>query len=282
MFQAILPGMTTTRTERLGRRSRQRLDRLLVERGFYDSREKAQRAILAGEVRIDGKVADKPGMTPKAGAIFFVQEKRRYVSRAGHKLEAALDKFGLNPAGQTCLDVGASTGGFTDCLLQRGAAHVIALDVGRGQLDWKLRRDPRVTVMEKVNARYLDAELVQRPVSFAVIDVSFISLRLILPRIAAVLEARESLADGSVLYAATMVALIKPQFELGREEASRGAGVIRDPEAHARAVASIKRFAHESLPSWSWRGVVASPITGAEGNQEFLVCLLLPLASFQS
>lgn len=275
--------MTATRPVNPGRPSRLRLDRLLVERGFYDSREKAQRAILAGEVRIDGRIADKPGMTPRADAQFFVKEKSRYVSRAGYKLEAALDYFKLDPAGQTCLDVGASTGGFTDCLLQRGAAHVFALDVGYGQLDWKLRSDARVSVFEKVNARYLNAELLQKPVSMAVIDVSFISLTLILPRVTTILESHPGLSTGNpAQHVPTIVALVKPQFELGREEVSRGAGVIRDPEAHARAVSAIERFARESFPRWNRRGVVPSPITGAEGNQEFLICLQLPPASSPS
>ena len=274
--------MTRTHFAKPSQPARPRLDRLLVEKGYFDSREKAQRAILAGEVRIGGRVADKPGMAPASDAEFAVQQKSRYVSRAGYKLEAALDCFELNPIGQTCLDVGASTGGFTDCLLQRGAEHIFAVDVGRGQLDWRLRQDPRVTVLEKVNARYLSSELFPRPISFTVVDVSFISLRLVLPRIASVLELNRSTNHSLTQSASTIVSLIKPQFELGREEVSRGAGVIRDSEAHARAVSAIERFAHESLPQWRWCGAIASPITGVEGNQEFLACLLLPPASSQS
>jgi 23S rRNA (cytidine1920-2'-O)/16S rRNA (cytidine1409-2'-O)-methyltransferase len=260
------------------RSARVRLDRVLVERGFFDSREKAQRAILAGEVRIDGHVADKPGMSPKADAEFAVQEKSRYVSRAGYKLEAALDYFGESPEGKLCLDVGASTGGFTDCLLQRGARQVLAIDVGHGQLDWKVRSDSRVVVYEKVNARYLSADHFPEAISFAVIDVSFISLKLILPPVASILE--RSYARGVVQPAAsgTIVALIKPQVELGREEVTQGAGIIRNPAAHARAVSGIEVFCRQALPRWQWLGVIASPITGAEGNQEFLACLQLPPA----
>jgi 23S rRNA (cytidine1920-2'-O)/16S rRNA (cytidine1409-2'-O)-methyltransferase len=183
------------------------------------------------------------------------------VGRGGLKLEAALAAFAVDPGGRTCLDVGASTGGFTDCLLQHGAARVYALDVGHGQLAWTIRQDPRVVVMEHFNARHLTPDdLAERP-SLAVADVSFISLTLVLPAVAAVLS------DGGVI-----VSLIKPQFELSRGEVGRG-GIVRDPEAHERAVGKIRDFA--AGRGWHWSGCIPSPITGADGNREFL-CLLAP------
>ena len=239
-----------------------RLDLLLVERGFFDSREKAQRAILAGEVMAAGQRADKAGAKMPADIPLEVAQKSRYVSRGGHKLEAALSAFGVDPTSQTCLDIGASTGGFTDCLLQHGAARVHALDVGHAQLDWKIRSDPRVAVQEKVNVRYLapDAFGAER-ISLAVIDVSFISLTLILPPVCAVLG-----SEG------TLIALIKPQFELERGEVGAG-GIVREPELHARAVGKIREFVGSALPTWRWTGLIDSPILGAQGNKEFLACL---------
>jgi 23S rRNA (cytidine1920-2'-O)/16S rRNA (cytidine1409-2'-O)-methyltransferase len=248
-----------------------RLDCLLVERGVFASREKAQRAILAGEVYANGQRADKPGSLIAAEAELQVEEKSRYVSRGGLKLEAALDHFGVDPAGAVCVDVGASTGGFTDCLLQRGAARVYALDVGHGQLDWKIRRDPRVVVREKLNARYLAAADVPESASLAVVDVSFISLTMILPALCAVLGAHPLTANGPA-DGRRIVALIKPQFELARGEVGRG-GIVREPALHARAVARIRDFVGEQLTNWRWTGVIDSPILGTQGNKEYLVCI---------
>jgi len=238
-----------------------RLDCLLVERGLFESREKAQRAIMAGNVRVADATADKPGTRVANDVAISVQERCRYVGRGGLKLEAALRHFAVDPTGRICLDIGASTGGFTDCLLQHGAAKVYAVDVGHSQLDWKIRSDPRVVVREKLNARNLTRDDVPDPISICVIDVSFISLTLILPPAFALLE-----PDGVIL------ALIKPQFELGRQEVDLGHGVIRDAAAQQRAVDGIEHFVRTTI-SKSWCGVIESPILGGEGNREFLACL---------
>jgi 23S rRNA (cytidine1920-2'-O)/16S rRNA (cytidine1409-2'-O)-methyltransferase len=247
-----------------------RLDCLLVERGLFPSREKAQRAILAGEVFASGQRADKPGTMIAAEADIQVEEKSRYVSRGGVKLEAALDYFGVDPSGSVCVDVGASTGGFTDCLLQRGAARVYALDVGHGQLDWKIRSDPRVVVREKLNARFLTDADVPEPAALGVVDVSFISLTMILPALCAVLAAHS--AQNAAAAERAVIALIKPQFELARGEVGRG-GIVREPELHARAVDRIRTFVAEQLTNWRWTGVIDSPILGAQGNKEYLACI---------
>ena len=241
-----------------------RLDLLLVQRGFFASREKAQRAILAGAVFANGQRADKPGSLLSIESVLDVKQKDRYVGRGGLKLEAALEAFTVDPSGQVCVDIGASTGGFTDCLLQRGAARVYAWDVGHSQLDWKIRSDPRVVVREKFNARYLTADDLPEPVFLGVIDVSFISLTLILPPICAAMAARGS--DG------TVIALVKPQFELARGEVGPG-GIIRDEASHLRAVEKIRGFVEAHLPTWRWTGLIDSPILGTEGNKEFLACL---------
>jgi 23S rRNA (cytidine1920-2'-O)/16S rRNA (cytidine1409-2'-O)-methyltransferase len=246
--------------------SKIRLDCLLVERGFFDSREKAQRAILAGEVSIGGHRSDKPGTRVPSDCALEIQQKNRFVSRGGLKLEAALAHFGVDPAGLVCVDVGASTGGFTDCLLQHGAARVHALDVGHGQLDWKIRSDPRVAVQEKINARYLTPADLPEPATLGVVDVSFISLTMILPALAAIVEAGAGQGRGVIL------ALIKPQFELERGEVGKG-GIVREPALHERAIERVRRFVEESLPTWRWTGCMDSPILGAEGNKEFLACL---------
>ena len=238
-----------------------RLDCLLVERALFDSREKAQRAIMAGSVRVGGEVADKPGTRVADDVAISIEEKSRYVGRGGLKLEAALKHFGIDPTGKICLDIGASTGGFTDCLLQHGATKVHAVDVGHGQLDWKIRSDSRVAVREKLNARYLTREDVPDPITLCVIDVSFISLTLILPAAFALLE------PGGVV-----IALVKPQFELGKEEVDPGRGVVRDAAAQQRALEKIEHFVRDTLAK-SWRGAIESPILGGEGNREFLaVC----------
>ncbi len=235
------------------------MDVLLVARGLCDTREQAKRLVLAGEVRSGDRVIDKPSAKLPDDAPVSLKEKPKYVGRGGLKMEGALDAFGISPEGRVCLDIGASTGGFTDCLLQRGAARVHAVDVGTNQLVWKLRNDPRVVVKEKFNARNLvEADLGER-VSLVVIDVSFISLTKILPAAFGVLE------EGG-----DIVPLIKPQFELEREDIGKG-GIVRDPALHQRAVDKIRRFVGEL--GRDWRGVIDSPITGTDGNREFLAWL---------
>ncbi|MDR3401621.1 MAG: TlyA family RNA methyltransferase [Chthoniobacter sp.] len=239
---------------------KQRLDQLLVARGYFESREKAQRAIMAGTVSIGEQRADKPGTRVAEDAPIQVKTAERYVGRGGLKMEAALARFGIDPTGATCLDIGASTGGFTDCLLQHGAAKVFAIDVGHSQLDWKIRSDPRVIVREKLNARHLTRADIPDPISICVIDVSFISLTLILPPAVALLS------NGGVI-----IPLIKPQFELRKEDVGKG-GVIRDPALHEQAVEKIRAFV-ATLPGLVWSGLIESPILGGEGNKEFLACL---------
>jgi 23S rRNA (cytidine1920-2'-O)/16S rRNA (cytidine1409-2'-O)-methyltransferase len=234
-----------------------RLDLLLVQRQLVDSREKAQRLIMAGEVLVNDRVADKPGMPIAADAAIRIKEPLPYVSRGGLKLAAALDRFPIPIERAVCADVGASTGGFTDCLLQRGAAKVYAIDVGYGQLDWKLRSDPRVVVMDRTNARYVES--LPEPIGLAVIDASFISLRLILPAVLQWLMAE-----------AHIVALIKPQFEAGRDRVGKG-GVVRDPQVHADVVRSIVQAAREL--GCTAIDLIRSPIEGPAGNVEFLIWL---------
>ncbi len=235
----------------------QRADTLLLARGLCESREQAKRLILAGEVRSGERLIDKPGSQLALDAPLSVKQKPRFVGRGGLKLEAALDAFQLDPSGWVCLDVGASTGGFTDCLLQRGALRVHAVDVGTNQLVWKLRNDPRVVVREQFNARHLVAGDLGEKVRLAVMDLSFISLTKVLPAVFGVLETGGEL-----------VCLIKPQFELRREDICKG-GIVRDPALHQRAVEQIREFITGELGR-PWRGLIASPITGTDGNQEFL------------
>jgi 23S rRNA (cytidine1920-2'-O)/16S rRNA (cytidine1409-2'-O)-methyltransferase len=238
-----------------------RLDQILVERGLADSRQKARALILAGSVSVDGQKSDKPGHSFAEGCQVVVAAPMPYVSRGGFKLAAALQHFAIDARGRLCLDVGSSTGGFTDCLLQRGAAKVYAVDVGHGQLDWRLRNDPRVIVREGVNARYLQAVdfmLGDFPEHFdlAVCDASFISTTLLLPAFAPLLAERGE-----------MVILVKPQFEVGREQVGKG-GIVRDPELH-RAACDRVRAAVEALGFTA--SIIESPILGAEGNREFLL-----------
>lgn len=235
----------------------ERVDALLVTLGLCDSREQAKRLILAGEVRSGTRIIDKPGLRLPTDTPLEVLEKPRYVGRGGLKLEGALKAFGINPTGWTCLDVGASTGGFTDCLLQHGAAKVHAVDVGTNQLVWKLREDPRVVAKEQFNARHMRPEDLGEKVRLAVMDLSFISLTKVLPAVRAVLE------PGGCI-----VCLIKPQFELEREDISKG-GLVKDPVLHERAVDKIHSFCLSDL-HLSWQGCIPSPITGMDGNQEFL------------
>lgn len=234
-----------------------RLDLLLVRRGFAESREKAQRLILAGSVRVDGHPQTKPGHEFPDDAPIAVAAPERFVGRGGDKLEAAFQTFPLNVEGLVCLDVGASTGGFTDCLLQHGARLVYAVDVGRAQLHERLRSDPRVVIKDRVNARYLDpADFPERP-AFGVVDVSFISLTTVLPAITRVLASPSGL-----------VTLIKPQFEAGRERVGKG-GVVRDPAVHEDVIARVRGFGESEL-GLRWRGLRESPLKGPAGNTEFL------------
>ena len=246
------------------RRIRQRLDQLVVERGLAETRARAQALILAGKVRTgtgDGARLDrKAGDLVDAEMAISLVEADPYVSRGGHKLAAALDAFGIDPSGLVCLDAGASTGGFSDVLLQRGAARVHAVDVGRGQLADRIGRDPRVVVHDRLNARILAADTLGEPIELAVIDVSFISLGLVLGPIASTLRARPS---------APIVALVKPQFEVGKGGTDHG--VVRDPEAHRRVLDAVTTAA--AGLGLGTRAVIASPILGPEGNREFLVHL---------
>ncbi len=241
-----------------------RLDQALVDRGLCESRERAKRAILAGQVRVNTQRAHKPSDAIRPDDALALEAAEKYASRGGHKLEHALRHFQLEVAGLIALDLGASTGGFTDCLLQHGAARIFAVDVGQGQLAWKLRQDRRVVVMEKTNARHLTpAQFPQPfvPADLAVIDCSFISLRKILPAAVALLK-----ANGKI------VALIKPQFEAGKAEADRGHGVIHDPAVHERVLGELREFAAAQC-DLNWRGVVESPLLGPAGNKEFLVLI---------
>ena len=248
-----------------------RIDLLLVERGLVESRSLAGRLVMAGQVRADGQVVPKPSTTVSPEAKLEIDLGPPFVSRGGEKLQAALQAFSLEPAGRVCADVGASTGGFTDCLLQNGASKVYAIDVGQGILHWKLRQDPRVVVMEGCNARYL-ANLPE-PVRLVTIDASFISLKILLPVVKKWFEPVS--ADPSPKPAGgPIIALIKPQFEAGRRLVSRGDGVIRDPEVHRQVLLEVLTFAQaEGL---GLRGLVRSPLLGPKGNAEFLAWLEHP------
>ena len=246
-------------TDVTSRRKKARLDAALVERGLFPSREQAQRAIMAGEVRVGDAVVDKSSTQVAADADISVEAAAKYVGRGGLKLEGALRHFGVEVTGAIALDIGASTGGFTDCLLQDGAKKVYSIDVGHGQLAWKIRNDPRVVVREKLNARFLSRADVPEPVDLCVIDVSFISLTLILPK------AFELVSPNGVI-----LALIKPQFELQASDVGRG-GIVRDPALHEKAQAKIRDFVAGA--GQQLIGIVPSSITGTDGNQEFFACV---------
>ncbi len=234
-----------------------RLDALMFNRGMCDSREQAKRLVLAGEVKVDGQMVDKPAEKFGEDAVVEIKEKPRFVGRGGLKLEGALEAFGIDVTGWICIDVGASTGGFTDCLLQRGAVKVHAIDVGTNQLVWKLRNDPRVISKEKFNARHMEPRDIGEKVRLAVMDLSFISLTKVLPAVFGVLE-----EGGEV------VCLIKPQFELDREDIGKG-GIVRDEELRERAVEKIRKFISEEHGK-TWKGVIPASISGMDGNQEYL------------
>ena len=243
----------------MGRMAKQRLDQLLVSRGLAESRGRAQALIMAGQVYSGERRLDKPGMAlTEDTAIELRGPGHPWASRGGLKLAHALDHFGIDPANRVALDIGASTGGFTDVLLARGARRVYAVDVGHGQLAWKLRQDPRVVVLERVNARYLTTEQIPEPVDLIACDASFIGLETILP---APLALAASGAD--------LIALIKPQFEVGKGRVGKG-GVVRDPALH-REVCERTHAWLASLPGWAAQGITESPITGPQGNKEFLI-----------
>ena len=236
-----------------------RLDQLVTGKGLFASREQARRAIMAGEVMVGTRVAAKPSELLEEHAAITVKPTRKYVGRGALKLEAVLDYFHIDVRRKTALDIGASTGGFTDCMLQRGAKKVYAVDVGHGQLDWKLRNDPRVIVLEKLNARSLSREHIPELVDLCVIDVSFISLTLILAN-----------AFDLIRPTGMNLALIKPQFELQRSEVGKG-GIVRDPDLHQKAQDKIVRFV--TRLGHMMTGIVPSAITGTDGNQEFFACM---------
>jgi len=237
---------------------------MMVERGLCESREKAKRAIMAGQVKINENIARKPSDSVKPADVITLIAAEKFVSRGGYKLEHALQHFALDVTSLIAIDIGASTGGFTDCLLQGGVAKVYAVDVGQGQLAWKLRRDKRVVVMEKTNGRTLTTANFPQPfaqVDLVVVDCSFISLRKILPPAIALLK-----SSGKI------VALIKPQFEAGKAEADKGAGVITDPAVHERVLRELEEFV-KMKPELKWCGVTESPLLGPAGNKEFLVLI---------
>jgi 23S rRNA (cytidine1920-2'-O)/16S rRNA (cytidine1409-2'-O)-methyltransferase len=248
--------MTTTQTPR---RQKTRLDAALVERGLAPSREKAARLILAGMVSVDGRRVDKAGTLVAAASRIETAAAPRYVSRGGDKLVHALAAFGVVPRGRVCVDAGASTGGFTHCLLEGGAARVYAVDVGAGQLDAGLRADPRVHVMDRVNARALSPAEFGEPPSLATVDVSFISLEKVLPAVLGIL------AEGG-----EAVVLVKPQFEVGKGQVGKG-GVVRDPVQHRQVLERVSAWCAEA--GWPARGVTASPLVGPKGNREFFLHL---------
>ncbi len=237
--------------------AKKRIDVLLVERELAETRARAQALILAGDVRVNGRVLDKVGTPVPEDAEIAVRAPLKYVSRGGFKLEGALDCMHINPTGKVCADIGASTGGFTDCLLQRGASRVYAVDVGYGQLAWKLRRDPHVVVMDRQNIRLLES--LPEPIDLATIDASFISLMLVLPTTKRLMQPR-----GETL------ALVKPQFEAGRDQVGKG-GIVRDPAVHRAVLEKVAR--HAFGEGWKVLGLCRSPITGADGNVEFFIGL---------
>lgn len=239
---------------------KERLDVLLVERGLVDSREKAKRLIMAGQVMWDTTRVEKPGQLIPADAALTLKEAERFVSRAGYKLEGALEAFGIQVVDRVCLDVGASTGGFTDCLLQRGAKRVMAIDVGHGQFHGRLQQDERVWWREGFNARYLRRADLPEEASLAVMDLSFISLTLVLPAVGEVLSS-----------GADILALIKPQFELARDEVARG-GIVKEPELREKAVAKIRDFVR-AKGELEWKEEMPSVVKGSDGNQEYVAWL---------
>ncbi len=247
-----------------------RLDVLVVERGLAESRAKAQALIMAGQVRVAGQTTLKPATAISSDSVLTVDSGPRFVSRGGEKLDAALEAFAFDVTGFVCADVGSSTGGFTDCLLQRGAAKVYAIDVGKGILHWKLRNDRRVVVMEETNARFVES--LPENVLLVTVDASFISLKILLPVIKKWFFPLASFEAGNKLEARSdVMALIKPQFEAGKRDVSRGDGVIRDPEIHRQVLTEVLNFAQQE--GFAIQGLIKSPLLGPKGNAEFLVWL---------
>ena len=249
--------------------SKIRLDVLLVERGLAESRSQAQRLVMARQVRVDGQVVLRSAANISPNSVLTVEHSPRYASRGGEKLDAALQAFGVDVSGRVCADVGASTGGFTDCLLQHNASKVYALDVGRGILDWKLRQDSRVVILEGTNARYV--ERLPEAVAVITIDVSFISLKVLLPVIKSWFFTDGN--DNSSLRGA-VIPLIKPQFEAGRQQVGRGKGVIRDLAIHRQVLLDVLGFANRQ--GYAAHGLIRSPLVGPKGNVEFLTWLEYP------
>jgi len=250
-----------------------RLDVLLVERGLAESRAKAQAMIMAGQVRVAGQTTLKPATAIPADSLLTVDSGPRFVSRGGEKLDAALEVFHIDVSGLTCADVGSSTGGFTDCLLQRGAAKVYAIDVGKGILHWKLRNDPRVVIMEQTNARFVES--LPEQVDFVTIDASFISLKILLPVVKKWVgpnpPSPPSLSGQGDAGGIGLIALIKPQFEAGKKDVARGDGVIRDPQIHRQVLTDVLTYAQQE--GFSIQGLIKSPLLGPKGNAEFLAWL---------
>ncbi|MBI1747834.1 MAG: TlyA family RNA methyltransferase [Acidobacteria bacterium] len=244
---------------------KERIDKVLVERGLAETRHKAQALLLAGQIRVEGSAVTKPGTLIPPNAQVEVLQPPPYVSRGGLKLDKGLRNFGILVTDKVAVDLGASTGGFTDCLLQFGARKVYAFDVGHGQLDWKLRNDPRVISREGVNARFLDAKDIPEPFQIVTMDLSFISATLVLPALLRVLRNLPPPATVDLLI------LVKPQFEVGRENVGRG-GIVKEESLHTMAIAKVTEFARSI--GFDLRGVTESPIRGAEGNKEFLVYLV--------
>ncbi len=240
-----------------------RLDMLLVERKLAVSRQRAKALIMAGLVLVDDVPVDKPGTQVARNSRIVVRgNDNPYVSRGGLKLEAALKHWAIGVKGAVCMDVGASTGGFTDCLLQHGARKVFAIDVGYGQLAWSLRQDERVVVLERTNIRHLDPAVITSPIDLAVIDVSFISLKLVVPKVAQLLPGR-----------GRIIALVKPQFEVGKGQVGKG-GVVRDPRLHRKVLAELEKFFVDM--GLEWKAVIESPIRGPKGNKEYLASIVRP------
>jgi 23S rRNA (cytidine1920-2'-O)/16S rRNA (cytidine1409-2'-O)-methyltransferase len=252
---------------------KRRIDQLLVERGFAESRHKAQALLLAGRVLVNEQKIEKPGQGVDISAAIRVLRRLQFASRAGAKLQAALDHFQIPIAGRVCADLGASTGGFTDCLLQNGASRVHAFDVGQGQLDWKLQSDPRVIVRDKFNVRNLSPADLPADVTFVCIDLSFISVtRVLLPLKAALLAAEVPDSANSSQIPVDVIVLVKPQFEVGKGEVGKG-GIVRDSAKRRRALETIEDYSRQA--GYHIAGSIPSPIAGAEGNQEFLLYLQL-------
>ena len=241
------------------KQAKERIDRLLVIRAFAETREKAKALVMEGQVFVNGIRVEKPGALIPVNCNIEIAGGLKYVSRGGIKLQEAITRFNIQVAGKTAIDVGASTGGFTDCLLQHGAVRVYAVDVGYGQLDWKLRNDSRVVVLERTNIRYLEKSSISEPVDMATVDVSFISLLKVLPKV------REFLKEN-----ADVIALIKPQFEVGKGQVGKG-GIVRDPQKHLAVVESIKTAS--LTMGFHVKGTIKSPISGAKGNEEFFIHL---------